>query len=64
MNKVGFPVSDRRHRVMFGNDREPLGQDVYQSAYLAAITTLLRISREFGKTIEWFLTGKDSTAGR
>ena len=26
--------------------------------------TLLRISREFGKTIEWLLTGKDSTARR
>ena len=26
--------------------------------------TLLRISREFGKTIEWLLTGKDSAARR
>ncbi len=27
-------------------------------------STLLRISREFGKTIEWLLTGKDSAARR
>ena len=26
--------------------------------------TLLRVSREFGKTIEWLLTGKDSAARR
>ena len=25
-------------------------------------STLLRISKEFGKTIEWLLTGNDSTA--